>query len=183
MDTILALDHTILLYIIAHLRSDLLTAGMRVLTALGNEGAIWIVLTLFLLARRKTRRCGVVMAAALLTGVILGEGILKHLICRPRPFTQFADITALIAPPITFSFPSGHTLSGFAAATVCFAFYRRAGIPAFCLAALIAFSRLYLGVHFPSDVLAGMLLGLAIGILAYWIGNRVMDRLHYARLH
>lgn len=183
MNTILTLDHTVLLYIITHFRSDLLTSVMYVVTSLGNGGMIWITLTLCLLVKQKTRRCGIAMAAALLVGVILGEGLIKHIICRSRPFAQFSDITALITPPVTYSFPSGHTLSSFAAATVCFAFFHRAGILAYCLAALIAFSRLYLGVHFPSDVLASMLLGLVIGMLAYWLGSRMMDRLHYARLH
>lgn len=182
MDTLLALDHAILSYIALHFQNGLLTAVMRFCSALGNLGAVWIVLTLFLLARHKTRRCGIIMAAALLAGVLLGEGLLKHLISRPRPFLQFDDLTPLIPPPQSFSFPSGHSLSSFAAATALFSFYRKPGICAFALAAAIAFSRLYLCVHFPTDVFAGLILGITVGLAAYFIGNRVLDRLHYARL-
>lgn len=182
MNTILSLDHTILLYITTHLRTSLCTDAMRVFTMLGNGGMIWILLSLFLLARPKTRRCGITMLASLLIGLLLGEGILKHVICRPRPFMQYHDITILIPAPSTFSFPSGHTLSSFSAATALFGYYHRTGIGMYCMAALIAFSRLYLGVHYPSDVLAGLLLGVAVGIFSYWLINGIMNQLHYARL-
>lgn len=183
MDTLLMLDFSILTFITETLQSAPMTAFMRFMSRLGDYGTIWIALTLFLLARRTTRRCGLVMAAALLFGLLCGEGVLKNLVCRPRPFLQSPDFTPLIEPPNSYSFPSGHTLSSFAAATALFCSFRRAGIGAYGIAALIALSRLYLCVHFPSDVLAGLVLGVLAGALAQYVVNRCLDRLHYRRLH
>lgn len=182
IDSLLSIDYSILHYIMSNLRGEILTIFMRGITILGDFGMIWIVISLLLLIRHRTRRCGIAMLFALLIGAILGEGILKHAIMRSRPFTLYADLPALIAPPLSSSFPSGHTLSGFAAATVLFCRNRKIGIGAYALAALIAFSRLYLSVHFPSDVVAGMLLGIGVGVFSHYLTNYVLDKLHYRRL-
>ena len=143
-------------------------------TNLGNRGFIWIALDIVLLIFPKTRRIGIAVAFALILELILCNGVLKPLFERTRPFDINTDIDLLISPPSDFSFPSGHTASGFAAASaLCFA-KSRLRFPALILAALIAFSRLYLYVHFPSDVLAGILLGVLTGAAGTLLGRRVI---------
>ncbi len=147
---------------------------MVFITNLGNSGFIWILLDILLLIFPKTRRVGAAMAFALILELILCNGVLKPLVGRTRPFDINTDVALLISPPADFSFPSGHTASGFAAASaLCFA-KSRLRFPALILAALIAFSRLYLYVHFPSDVLAGILLGVLTGAAGTLLGRRLI---------
>lgn len=182
METILTLDHQILSFISAHLQTGWMTSFMRLITALGNGGAIWLLIALVLVLRPKTRRWGAMILVAMAAGLVIGEFGLKNLLQRPRPFVRYEDFTALIPPPGSYSFPSGHTTSSFAAATVLFAMKKPVGICALVLAALIAFSRLYLCVHFPTDVLAGLLLGVDLGIVAVFAVRRVADSFHYSKL-
>jgi undecaprenyl-diphosphatase len=102
---------------------------------------------------------------ALLIGALIGEVGLKHLVCRPRPFIVNPDVIPPITPPSGYSFPSGHSCSSFVAVTIMFVRDKRIGIPALVLGILIAFSRLYNYVHFPSDVLCGILLGIISAII------------------
>ena len=147
---------------------------MVFITNLGNSGFIWILLDILLLIFPKTRRVGAAMAFALILELILCNGVLKPLVGRTRPFDINTDVALLISPPADFSFPSGHTASGFAAASaLCFA-KSRLRFPALILAALIAFSRLYLYVHFPSDGLAGILLGVLTGAAGTLLGRRLI---------
>ena len=113
-------------------------------------------------------------------GVLVGNVALKNLIARPRP-CWVESVPLLIASPTDYSFPSGHTLSSAIAATILTKTDRRFGYAAIPLAALIAFSRLYLYVHWPSDVLAGALLGILIGNLTFLRGGRGLDRLEEMR--
>jgi len=128
-------------------------------TTLGNLGFIWVLSGLILLLLPAHRRNGLILLAALLAGVLLGEGILKHLVMRPRPFTLLPELNLLIPPPGTWSFPSGHTTSSAAAAVVLGRVYPRWKWPVALVAGLIALSRLYLTVHYPTDILAGGVLG------------------------
>ena len=107
---------------------------------------------------------------------LIGNLILKNLFARQRPFSRVEDIVLLIAEPSEFSFPSGHTLSSFTAATVIFLHSKKAGICAFLLAIAIAFSRMYLFVHYPSDIIAGMLLGIIVAISVVAISNKRTER-------
>ncbi len=182
METILMLDHSILLMIEQHLHADWLTTIMRVITTLGNHGAVWIALTLILLLMPRTRRLGAAIAVALVLTTVIGEVALKPLIARARPFVQYHDLAALVSPPLSFSFPSGHTSSSFAAATVIFSQSHRSGLAACAVAVLIGFSRLYLCVHFPTDVAAGAVLGIVCGSVAVCVVKRIGDRIHYAKL-
>lgn len=102
--------------------------------------------------------------------------MLKNLIQRPRPFTLLPGVSLLIPPPGSSSFPSGHTGSSFACAAAIFLLNRKWGVPALALAALIAFSRLYLSVHYPTDLLAGALLGVGSALLARWLCRRLLPR-------
>ena len=122
------------------------------------------------------------MLAALLIGLLVGNVFLKEWVMRPRPFVTHPELTALLDPGDQWSFPSGHTLSSFAAATALCFFHRKAGAVAYAVAALIGFSRLYACVHYPTDVLAGLLIGILCGLLAAWLVDRLFDRIHAVRL-
>ena len=148
---------------------------MPKITLLGNGGAIWILAAVILLCTKKYRKQGVLLLAGLVAGVLVGNVCLKHLIARPRPCWLDSSVQLLIANPTDYSFPSGHTLSSVICATVLTKTDRRFGYAAIPLAALIAFSRLYLYVHFPSDVLAAAVLGVAIGELVFRCGGHVLD--------
>lgn len=154
------------------MRNPFLDWLMPLVSSLGNGGILWILAAAILLCMKRTRRWGVAMAAALILGFVTGNVILKPLVGRARPFEVVKGIELLIAAPKDFSFPSGHTLSSFAAASALFCRNRKWGAAALGMALLIAFSRLYLYVHYPTDVLGGMVLGVLAGILGYRISKR-----------
>lgn len=167
------IEFGILNFIQENLRCGFLDWLLVALTTLGNNGFIWILICIFSLFSKKYQKMGILMAVALLIGFILGNVFLKPLIARERPSWINAEILLLIKNPHDFSFPSGHTLSSFAAASVIACFDKKMGTAALFLAALIAFSRLYLYVHFPTDVLSGAVLGSLIGMLVSYLGKRV----------
>lgn len=152
---------------IAKLHTDCLDAVLPVITSFGNGGLGWILLSLLLLCIPRYRKAGLTMALALIFCLLIGNLTLKPLVARMRPYSYFPDMTLLIPPEKDFSFPSGHTFASFAAATALFLHHYKEGVAAYVLAAVIAFSRLYLYVHFPSDVLAGLILGVASGWTSY----------------
>ncbi|MCD8125247.1 MAG: phosphatase PAP2 family protein [Lachnospiraceae bacterium] len=167
LETLLQLDGNILLWIQENLRNPVLTALMVRITALGNAGLIWIVITALLLLRKDTRSAGVMSAMALIGSLVINNFFLKNLAARTRPYEVIEGLSLLIAPATDFSFPSGHTGSSLASAWVLLHELPRPwGILAMALAILIAFSRLYVGIHYPSDVLAGALTGILAGMLA-----------------
>lgn len=182
METILALDYQILHFIASHFRSGIMNAIMLFMTFLGDHGLVWITVGAALLLRPRTRRWGITLLLALAVTAALSEYGLKFLIERARPFLQYPEFSTLILPPDGYSFPSSHTATAFACATVLFFMKKPAGIGAGVLAAAIAFSRLYFCVHFPTDVLAGVLLGIALGVLMTFAVRRISDRLHYSKL-
>lgn len=107
----------------------------------------------------------------MLAGLIIGEVVLKNTVCRVRP-CNLVEIEMIIPKPSSFSFPSGHTCSSFAASTVLMKLDKKFGIPALVLAIIIGFSRLYNYVHFPTDVLAGAVLGVICGLVMWWMFNK-----------
>ena len=137
------MDFQILDFIQTHIRTPFLDDFFSRITHLGDAGTIWILIAVFLSFTKKYRKAGVGMLIAMLVTYILGDHIIKPLAGRARPFTH-RDIELLIPPPGQYSFPSGHTASSFCAAVYLFLYNKKLGIPAFVLAALIAFSRLYL---------------------------------------
>lgn len=165
------LDWTILHEIRAFLTCPLLDMLMPKITMLGNSGAVWILAAGGLLCTKKYRKYGIIMLAGLAMGGLVGNVFLKHLIARPRPCWLDQSVPLLIAVPNDYSFPSGHTLASVIGATILTAADRRFGLIAIPLAILIAFSRLYLYVHFPSDILGAVILGLGIGALTLCGGN------------
>lgn len=163
------LDGEILLQIQQHLRTDMLTPLMKFVTFLGNGGWFWILCAVVLLAVPKTRKTGYAAVLSLIFGVIVTNLLLKNIVARPRPFAEIEALIPLIAKPTDFSFPSGHTTASFAVALVMLRMLpKKIGIPAVVLAALVAFSRLYLGVHYPTDVLTGFVVALVGSSLAVW---------------
>lgn len=170
-------DLGILDFIQAHLRSDAADSFFAFITGLGDHGIVWIVFAVVLLLIPKTRKLGWIVVLALLLEVVLTDCIIKPLVARPRPFTVQTDVSLLVSPPTSFSFPSGHTGSAFAVVSALLFAKNKLWIPTSVLATLIAFSRLYLYVHYPSDVLVG----LAIGFLCGWIANRILTRHQNAR--
>jgi len=160
------LELSVLNWIQANLRCGFLDAVLPTISWICNHGEVWILLAGCLMLTKKYRRTGISVACALILDLICCNLVLKPLIGRIRPFVVNPAVELLIAPPLDASFPSGHTASSFAAAFALRADGSRLWIPSLALAAAIAFSRLYLYVHWPSDVLAGALLGAALGYLA-----------------
>lgn len=152
---------------------DVMDTIMKGITHLGDAGIIWIIITLCLLISKQYRKLGILMAIGLILGLIIGNGIVKNLVSRQRPFELADSINRnffiKIDKPTDRSFPSGHTQASFIAATILMMAKRKFGIPALILAFLIGFSRLYLKVHFPTDVLGGMLMGIAIGLIVWFV--------------
>ena len=139
---------------------------MPLISKLGNGGIIWLVLSGLLCVFPEYRKAGVTMLTALALDVLLCNVMLKPLVGRMRPFTVNTGMELLINAPKDFSFPSGHTAASFAAAFALLFVKNKLWIPSMILASLIAFSRLYLYVHYPTDVLAGILLGLIVSVAA-----------------
>lgn len=155
--------------------SGLLTPILVFLTNIGDNGLIWIVLSLVLLIFKKTRKVGFTMLGALACMVVCNTVVLKHIFARPRPFDLEAWKSWFVYPelvprPDSFSFPSGHTSAAFAAATGLTTSKKASYIiPGFVLAFIIAFSRIYVHVHYPTDVLFGMLVGVIYGVVAIFV--------------
>lgn len=170
MEFINSIDFSILNFIQNTMRCALLDVSMMIFSYLGEAGAVWILIGLVMLFFRKTRATGVIMLAAMLFGYLFGEFGIKNLVCRQRPFLMNTDVTLNIIAPSGYSFPSGHCTSSFAAAFVIFNRESRwMGISAYMLAAFIAFSRLYNYVHYPTDVLCGLILGTLSAVLMIFI--------------
>lgn len=160
------IDDTIILFLHNHMHYPILDNVMVAITYLGEFGLLWIVIALLLCIFKKYRRYGVTMLCALIITAMVANLVMKPLIERPRPFLDLPDLKLLIPPPKGFSFPSGHSSSSFVCAGILFGMNKKWGGLALFTAALIAFSRVYLGVHYPSDVLVGMILGLIIAVLS-----------------
>ena len=162
------LDRNILIWIQEHLRTEFLTPFWKAITSLGDAGWFWIALGVLFLCFKKTRKTGITALLSLGIGFLITNLCLKNMIARPRPFDIYAQILPLIERPTDYSFPSGHTCASFACALVCFRMLpKKFGVCTVILAAMIAFSRMYLGVHYPGDVLGGFLAGLTASVLAY----------------
>lgn len=163
-------DMAILDLIQSDIRTGFMDAIMPFITQLGDAGLIWIILSIGLIIPKKTRKIGFVMIIALILNGIICNIIIKPMLARIRPFDVNTAIKLLINKPRDFSFPSGHTSASFTAASVLFFRKSKLFVPSLVLAFLISFSRLYLYVHYPSDVLAGLVLGVLCG----YIGHRAV---------
>ena len=169
-----------LLYIQESVRTPWLDPHVTFLTGLGNAGWIWILLSALLLIPKKTRKIGIISFLSLFASLIVNNLLLKNLVGRIRPYDACQTLLPLVAKPVDASFPSGHTGSSFASAYVMYRYLpKREGVAAIVLAALIGLSRLYVGVHYPSDVLTGVLTGLWSGYLAKWAYRRFFGKIKW----
>ena len=142
----------------------------------GSYGQLWLIIAALLLIFKKTRKAGISVLIAYVAVYLLGQIVLKQLISRPRPCQIDQAFALLVARPSSSSFPSTHSAWAFGAATAIFMQHRKLGAAAYAVAALIAFSRLYMFLHFPTDVLFGAALGIALGVLAHWITKALWKR-------
>ncbi len=168
MEFITTIDFQILDWIQSTLRTQFLDPIMAGLGYIGEAGIVWIAIAIVFLFFKKHRATGVIMLCAMAFGFLCGDIIIKNIVQRPRPFTV-NNFALFVSPPHSFSFPSGHTTCGFAASIVILFRDKRFGIPAIILAAFIAFSRMYIYVHYPSDVLCGMILGTLCALLTLFV--------------
>lgn len=175
MSQILMLDNIILLYIKDNMHSPIMDKAMVAITTLGNSGFIWILISILLMLNKKYRIIGLMALCALILSTILGEGILKHVFQRVRPSFDIPTVNLLIQKPLSYSFPSGHTTSSFAVAGILAKYFKKYAILFFAIASLIGFSRLYLYVHYPTDVLVGIILGLICSKIIICLGNKIKD--------
>lgn len=143
------------------------------ITSLSDKGIFWIILAVVLFCFKKTRKTGVCLGAALILGEVFGNIVLKNVVARPRPYTVNPDANVIIRKLTSFSFPSGHSRCAMESAIAIFANDKKWGVAAIVVAILTAFSRMYLYMHYPTDVLGGLVLGIADGILAVFIVNKI----------
>ena len=157
-----------ILHAIQGIHQEWLTEILRFFTTIGESGLVWIVIAIVLTCIPKTRKCGLTMIIAMAITYLVGNLFLKNVIARPRPCAVDTGVTLKIPFPSEYSFPSG--------AVTIFSYYRKAGILSLLMAAVIAFSRLYFFVHYPTDILGGMVLGTLDAVLAVYIVKRLEDR-------
>ena len=162
MNAIFNFDASILLWLQNSVRNPVLNPIMIFITHLGDKGLFWIVLTQLLLCFRKTRRAGVTSMISMVITLLVVNVVLKNWIARVRPYELIEGLNLMIEKQHDFSFPSGHAGNSLACAWVLFrCMDKKYGIPALVLALLISFSRLYVGVHYPTDVFAAIIIGIA----------------------
>lgn len=160
------IDFYILDFIQKYLCSPVMDIIMPFITKFGDAGIFWMACTALLLIIPKTRRLGFAMLISIAIEALCCNVILKPIVARTRPYDINETVHIIINKPNDFSFPSGHTGVSFAAASAIFFSGNKFGIPSLIFAALIGFSRLYLYVHYPTDVLAGAVIGLITGFIA-----------------
>ena len=175
MNQIISFDISVLTFIYENLRSAFMDGFMKFITLFGESGIFFICIAVVMLFFKKTRKSGIMLALSLIIGLVVCNITLKPLIARPRPDT-ITGLVPLIERPTDFSFPSGHTVASFEAATVFMLRDRKFGIVFLVLAFLIAFSRLYLHVHYPTDIIGGIIIGTASGIIAVKAVNYFCDK-------
>lgn len=160
------------LYFLQELHNPILDNIMLFLTTLGNGGLLWIGVAVIMLFPKKYRKCAISIGVALVLKELLGNIVLKELLMRERPCWIDPTVELLIKSPSSFSFPSGHTFDAFAASVTILLNHKKEGVAALILACLIAFSRMYLFVHFPTDIFGGMLFGIGVAVLTFFMVHR-----------
>ena len=182
-DFIQQLDEQVLVWIAQNVRNGVLDPLLKLYTQLGNTGMLFIALGVLLLFFKPTRRAGVSALCAMLIGLVVVNFTIKPLVARARPWLVIESFVNLVPEHDPNSFPSGHNNAAFAfALAVCMSATKKwMKVSAVCAAAVMGLSRLYVGVHFPSDVLAGAVIGSLCGLLGAWVVSKAWERLHTAR--
>ncbi len=169
-------DVSVLQWIQENLRNDVLDPVMLFITNLGSVGFIWIVVSLILMIPKRTRMAGLVSAISMAVSFLAANLVIKPAVARLRPYETYAFLQALQVQR-EFSFPSGHTVCAFASSLILVRMLpKKAGIPLVILAIAIAWSRLYVGVHYPSDVIAGFLFAAVMSQIVWSIYTRIVRR-------
>lgn len=177
MEWLTNFEGDILLWIQNNLRGDILDIIMKFITSLGDIGLVWILSAVVMICFKKTRKCGIIVLMSLLGSIILNNLILKNLFQRTRPYEVIEGLTSLIGKQSDYSFPSGHTGSSIAASVVMLkCLPKKLSVPALILGVLISLSRLYIGVHFPTDVLVGAIMGGISAFISVKVYNSVENK-------
>lgn len=173
-------DFPVLYFIREHFSNPILDFLMPILSFITEGGVIWFIIALILIFvprfKAKYRACGIMMIIAMAAVFISSELVLKNIVCRVRPCYIDTSVELIVNSPGGYSFPSSHSCSSFAAATVIFLNNKRVGLFALLFAGAVAFSRLYVFVHFPTDVLAGCLLGVLFACITCCIQKKLLQR-------
>lgn len=179
LEMIQGADQQVLVWIAEHIRGPVLDPIMKLYTQLGDTGMLFIVLGVVMLCFRSTRKAGASALCAMLIGLVVVNFTIKPLVARERPWLAIEGFVNLVDEHDPNSFPSGHTNAAFAFAIGAWAAgpKRWMKIAAICAAVLMGLSRLYVGVHFPSDVLAGAAIGSLCGLLGAWIVKMAYERI------
>lgn len=172
-----ALDFNILFWIQNLIRNDVFDVIIPFYTSLGEDGIIWIAFGLILLIPKKYRKTGIIVLAALLVMLVVNNIVLKNLIARPRPCWTYPEMVQLVHNPSSYSFPSGHTTSAFAVAFTVFSQHKKLGKVIIVMAAIMAFTRLYVFVHFPTDIYGGILVAAAITTFVCFMEKKISPRI------
>lgn len=171
------MEGQILLWLQENMRTDWLTHIIKFITSLSNGGVLWIVLAIVLVFIKKTRKDGFMLGVGLMLHLLLCNAILKNVFRRPRPYVEIEGLTSMLGKLSDYSFPSGHTAVTFMVAIILFKrFPKYVGISMYVLAVLTGFSRMYLGVHYPTDILGGAVLGTVIGLGAMYIVDKYYNK-------
>ncbi len=179
------IDTSIILFF-QQLRNPVTDPIMAFFSIIGNTGYVWIAIALILLIPKKTRRHGIQLALCLIASLIINNLILKNLVARPRPFTEIEGLTVMLSSHLadagSWSFPSGHAGSSFAAACSLSRSFGKRGSWAWAVATLVALSRTYIGVHYLTDIICGALFGTSGAILAILLWRKLILAVEKTRL-
>lgn len=183
--SIVMVDAKISFWIQDHMIMSWLTFVTYWVSKITSSGLLWIIISIILMAQKKYRMVGLGMFLSLVLVFIVGDQTLKPHVARLRPFVQFPQVVLPATPPDphTYSFPSGHATGSFSSSValllgLCSVNLKKAywGVLAILFAAFVAFARVYLFVHFTSDVVVGAILGIIMGIIA-WAITRALSRM------
>lgn len=176
-----AFDTNILFLIQGLLRNPVFDAIIPIYTTLGEWAIMWIVIGIVMLFFKKYRKCGFLLLIALLVGLLICNIALKNIVARTRPCYIYPEMLQLVGKPSEFSYPSGHSVSSMSAALTILLHHKKLGKIAMILAVLMGLSRLYVFVHFPTDVFGGFLIGAGIALAVHYTDKKISEKRQTAK--